>query len=221
MMKSHLIKAISLITALILALSITSCKEKVENREYDAAEVSAAAKELIAKSELLDDIYFGDGIPADELVTSPGTGYYKPANIIWLEQNGFSTIEELKKMTTDVYTTGRSEEIFASTLGGISGADGLTIEIFSRYYQKYVNNIEGGEEECIMVNTKPKNGPLFTAENMHLYDTLVVTESVGERVYVTIDVLVENENGTKTVNQTLALIEEANGWRLDSSTFAN
>ncbi len=220
MMKRQLLKVIPMIMAFILALSLTSCKEK--NREYDAAEVAAAAKELIAKSELLDDIYFGKGIPADEFSTSPGTGYYKPANFVWLEQNGFSTINELKKMTTDVYTIGRSEEIFASALGGISGADGLAIEVFSRYTQKYVNNIEGGEEECILVNTNPKYEPIFTAKkNTHLYDTLVVTESVGERVYVTIDVLVETESGTKTVNQTIALIEEANGWRLDNSTFAN
>ncbi len=207
----------ALLLMFTLSFSLFSCGEK--NREYDEEEVSAAAIALIKESKFLDVIYFGDGIPADTLSTE-GFAYYKPANFIWLDENGFSTLEELKKMTTNVYTSSYSQLLFSSTFSGISGADGSAGEVLARYIQKYVGDDPLAGEECILVYTRTE--PLYTADkNEHLYETLKVTESRGQRVFITIDVLVTEGDVTERVTQRIGLIEEADGWRLDNSTFAN
>ena len=86
-------KILSLILAALLLLSLLSCG-KDKNRSYDEAEVKAAAQELIKKSERLNKIFWGEGIPYVEEYGY--TGYY-PADPIYLMENGFLTVDDLKE----------------------------------------------------------------------------------------------------------------------------
>ena len=63
--------------------------------------------------------------------------------------------------------------------------------------------------------------PLLKDEVVYDYDSLKVINSKKETVYVNIDCTVTREDG-KTQKKTLeiGLIEEANGWRLDTPTYA-
>ncbi len=213
-MRKSILKAAALVLLLALSLSLISCER---DREYDAAEVEAAARALIEKSVLLNEIYYGKGIPADEL-SSEGSQKYKPANFIWLDENGFETVDELKQMTSKVYTSGYCEAIFASAFGSSSGADD-NIEAYARYIQEY-EDPEKKTPRHILVDIKAK--PLFTSENEYIYSTLTATHSKGERVLVNIDVKVTSADGAEQTRAlTVALVEQGGVWLLDGPTFLN
>ncbi len=212
---------LSVVLIIASILSVVSCAER--DREYNAEEVAVAAKALIESSELLNEIYYGKGIPY-ELGSSEGSYKYKPANIIWLDQKGFQTVDELKEMTRKVYTESLCNSIFAAKLGSMQDATG-TIESFARYVQVYESE-DPTLPRHILVDIKAE--PIFVCENEYLYDTLKVTHSKGEKVYITVDVVVTRpaENGddaakTETLTLTLPLIEEENGWRISGYTFLN
>ena len=210
-MFKNTVKIIALALCIALSFSLISCEK---DREYDPAEVTAAAKTLVEKSVLLNEIYYGKGIPADEL-SSEGSQKYKPANFIWLDQNDFETVKELKQMTSKVYTSGYCESIFSSAFGSAMGTDD-NIELYARYIQVY--EADGETPRHILVDIYAE--PLFTSTNEYLYDTAVATHSKGERVFVNMDVKVTSEEGkVQTRTLTIALVEEGSEWLLDGPTF--
>ena len=195
-----------LLTLLCSSLGLASC-----DRSYDEEGVKLAAVDLIKKSEILNEIYWGEGIP----YTSSSIAVYGEANIIALQELGFFTIEELKVKTKEVFSERYCDQIFTSSFSTIS--DGDEIEFYKRYYQKYADEAQL-EPECIMVYTKFENMLTDTVE--YLYDTLEVTHSKRDLVYVKISVKVTNSKGeVKYRDKSIALYEEEYGWRLDSSTY--
>ena len=87
-------KIISLVLAVVFLLLLASCGAE-KNRSYDEAEVKTAAEELIRKTERLNEIFWGKGIPYVEEYGY--TGYY-PADPIYLVEHGFLTVDDLKKI---------------------------------------------------------------------------------------------------------------------------
>jgi hypothetical protein len=54
----------------------------------------------------------------------------------------------------------------------------------------------------------------------YLYDTLTVTHSEGDVVYVKVDAKVTKDEEHEQIKEmTIGLIEEENGWRIDTSTY--
>ena len=202
--------------ALLWTASLSACKPK--NRKYDEGEVLAAARELIDQSALLNEIYYGAGIPAtDDL--SGANGIYRPADEIYTAHCGIHTIDDLKDRTRQIYTRSMSEYIFQTKLNAISDEDGFQIP--ARYYQKYADP-EQTAAECIMVNTRAEN--LLPDRVEYLWDTLAAVGSAGETVYVTLDALVtDGEGNTHRQHMRVSLLEDSigqeNAWRLDSPTY--
>ena len=199
------------IIALLLTfatLFLTSCEK---NRDYDEAVVKAAALELIKNSEMINFVFYGKGIsPTDD--KNHANGYYYPAADTHLLELGFSSINELKEKAKEVYTDALCEIIFSTKLTSIED-EGYVISL-ARYYE---TDIDG--YPIIMVYTAAK--PSYTNLIAYLYDTLKVVGSKGELIYVTIDMLLVSEDGEEqTVNAKFALLEESDGFRLDTLTFA-
>ncbi len=196
--------AISLIFS--LNLSLTSC-----DRKYDEAEVKAVAEILIEKSLFLNEIYWGEGIP----YIPTGSNVYCEANIIALSELGFYTVEELKKKTEEVFTKEYCSYIFSSSFSSVK--DGEEIQFYARYYQKYEDEFQN-EPICIMVYSRFEN--LLPDKVEYLYDTLTVTHSDGDVVYVKVNVKVtRDEEKVQTVENVIGLIEEDGGWRIDTPTY--
>jgi hypothetical protein len=87
---------------------------------------------------------------------------------------------------------------------------------YARYYQK--TNALDGSDECIMVYKLAE--VYLTDETEYLYDTLRAVGSEGESVLIEVDVKVTNSEGEEQI-QTLkfTLLEESNGWRINSPTY--
>ena len=55
----------------------------------------------------------------------------------------------------------------------------------------------------------------------YLFDTLEVSHSEGELVFVSLDVRIERDGKTQERTINVGLIEEDDGWRIDNPTYAN
>ena len=205
------IKALLLTIVLIFTVICgVSCSK---DREYDEQEVMNAAKNLIKKSETLNDIYYGEGI-AYEMNESEANGAYYKADSVSLKKLGIETVDDIKVMTKETFSASLSSSIIATKLESVSDDSG--IKGYARYYQKY--NALDGSEECIMVYKLAE--VYLTDEVIYLYDTLRIIGSEEEEVLAEIDVNVKNKDGDEQI-QTLkfTLIEDSSGWRINSPTY--
>ena len=84
----------------------------------------AEAKALIERSAVFNEIYYGEGIPY-QVLEGPAIGNYYYADPNFLEEHGFSTIEELKEKTAEVFTIGYCEELYVLGFSGFSSANGF------------------------------------------------------------------------------------------------
>ena len=211
-MKGARVRIVSLALAILLLFSVlvlSSC-----NRRYNEEEVLAAGKELLKSSEMLNIVYFGSGIKyfdSDEEI-----GYYRKSNTQHLETLGFSTIDELKKLTEETFSVKYTETVYSTILSSLTTE--TTLVSPARYYQAY--DEKTGEASCIMVYTK--FAPLLKGTVSYDYDSLRVDGSKKENVYLSVDATVTNEEGkSQATTITFSLVEEESGWRINSTTYAN
>lgn len=202
-------KILVILIILSIAFNLASC-----DRSYDEQEVATAAKELIINSLFLNEIYWGEGIPYI-YNASTANGAYCEANPLFLKNSGFETVEELKNLTQEVFSSSYCDSIFQTAFSSV--VDETELQLYARYYQKYYD-VECKEPECIMVYSYFESLLPDTVE--YLYDTLTVSHSKKETVYVKVMARVTREDGESQLREkTIALIEEENGWRLDSATY--
>ena len=205
-------KAILLFLVIILSFSLISCEK---DREYDEAVVKAAAEELIAKSENLNRIYWGRGIEYMEDLNYKNGSYYR-ANSYDTDRLGFDTISELKVITRAVFSKSYCENIFSTTLTSIFDDSG--IQTYARYVQQY-EDLEQKIPQYILVNSNAL--VLLDSDVEYLYDTLKVIGSKKQTVYVTISAEVSKNGKSQIRELKIGLVEEENGWRLDTPTYVN
>lgn len=209
-MKS-IVKIIALILVIAsLPLSLTSC-----DRKYDEAEVKEAATSLMKEAAKLNEIYYGEGFAYLE-TSQHNVSIYSEADPNSLNGYGIKTIGDLKQKTLEVFSEDHAESMFKSAFSGSFTNQNGTSNL-SRYYQKYDD--KGENAICIMVNTSYK--PIMNGINLYDFDSIKVIGSKDDYVYFTIDVTVISGNNTQEHNIRVRLIEEDDGWRISSTTFAN
>lgn len=199
---------LSAILIIAISLSIISC-----DRSYDEEEVKSAAKSLIESSAVLNEIYWGEGIAYVENESTSNGAYYE-ANCVYLNEYGFTTLEELKEMTRAVFSAEYCEIIFSTTLSSVYDEDEL--QIYARYYQKYTDEYMT-KPECIMVYSLAV--PLVKGKAEYQLDTLEVIGSEDETVFVSVLATVSCDGKTQTQILKIGLIEQKDGWRLDTPTY--
>lgn len=212
-MKVKITSFLLTVVVILLSFSMFSC---AKNREYDADVVVKEAEKLIKASETLNFIYYGSGIPyvTDE---SYANGYYYMADSLAASEMGINTLDDLKKKTKEVFGADMYNMMVNTKLGNVTDSDGNIVN-YARYYQKYDDTT--GEPEYIMVY---KNAEILLKDTVSYdYESLCAVESKRETVYVEIDAQVTTPEGKKQQRTLrIGLIEEENGWRLATSTYAS
>ena len=203
-------KLIALILAVAGIFSLASC-----DRSYDEGEVLSVAAELIDAAVVLNEIFYGEGLPYTQNESTANGAYYE-ASAYYLQDVGIETVDDIKDMARLVFSKDYCEQIFGTVLSPVTDSD--YILAMARYYQ--ATDSSTGEPTAIMVYSKAE--PLLTDEMEYDYDSLVCEGSRGSRVYVKIAVTVkDSESGEyHTLYRSIALIEEADGWRIDSPSYA-
>ena len=191
---------------------------EISNREYDEAEVSLAARELLEKSKLINDIFFYDGIPLDENQDGITMKSYQRADMTYLESKGIKCFEDLKSLTRGVFSESRSEYLFKIFLSG--GTDESFTGI-AHYIPEYLVDEESGEKEEVGILVSKKRAEdsfvRIGERTEYDYDSIKVIASEGEKVKIQVKCTVTTVDGkTQSGTEDMYLIEEEDGWRLDT-----
>ena len=208
-MKRQNIKRIcsALLLAVLLITTTASC-----NRSYDEEEVISAAGELLRSAEILNYVYYGEGIKYYD--TDESIGVYKEAQSSHLDELGFHSIEELKTLTEKTFSKEYSAIMYSSVLDTMR--DGENIVGYKRYY----DNVNESGKNVFMVNTAYQ--PLFKSIIVYNYDSIEVDRVKREKVFLKVSATVINSEGqSREVDIAITLIEEEAGWRIDNPVWAN
>lgn len=204
-------KLVSLIILLALTLTAaTSC-----DRSYDEAEVKAAAQTLLEASFVVNEVFYGEGVSYDEYSGIGGGSYYKPVSDTALEWLGISGIEGLKNLARGVYTADLCEIIFRTKLASIKDSSDGSVISYARYIEYYEKQ---SGKTYLMFYTEDE--PNYENEIEYLYETLTVIGADGEYIKIEIDVILTDGNGfTRTDRVEFTILEEKDGFRLDTLSF--
>ena len=206
-----------ILAMLVPVLSFTSCKDKVKDRDYNEAEVLSAASTLLEKTEMLNVVIFGKGI-GDNGSNGNTMGAYAEADFLHLQKLGFSTISELEIKIRETYTKSHADYIISTVLSPIM-VDGVMVSN-TRYYQKYEDEVNKTNPICIMVHREYEY--IFTDSIEYDYSTLKVKDVEGNTLLISVMATVTNSDGDRqTTELVFELIEESNGWRINTNTFRN
>ena len=209
-------RIISLLLTVILVITLSATVLTSCDKKYDEDEVREAAKRLIEESILLNEIYWGEGIPYNVGDKNNSDGVYYAAIEAYHYQWGFKTIDELRALTAKTFSKGYCQNIETTMLTGI--VEGGENVFLSRYYQK-ISSLDG-TPEFIMVNSDWEVE--LIGRVTYDYDSIKVIGSEDETVYVTVMATVTEEGyDPQTREIRIALVEESDGWKIDSPTYLN
>ena len=209
-------KTLSLLLSVLLlcgALSFAGCAK------LDTTGLAEAAPDLIARSVLFNEIYFGDGIPYNEN-DAPAIGAFYYADPDYLVKHGFSTVEQLKILTKEVFSEEYSATIFKNALEGYA-VEGTTDYSYARYSSNQALKLRD-EKETILVN---EDYDFFTiGKTTYDYASLTLGKVTKDSAVMTINVTTvyaataEQDELTTTDTLEITFVYE-NGWRIDSPTY--
>ena len=205
-------KAIKSLIGLMLVFALSCALLSCSSSEVDEEEVKTAAKELIEGSFIINEIFYGNGIPTVGEEEPEG---YKEADPVFLSKYGLSDIESLKNMTKKVYSTAMSDAIFRTKLSAVS--DNGVIISYAHYYQS--SEEDGGDVGGKLMVLSGAEA-LFGEKNEYIYDTLTVESVKNGRVTLSVDVnVINSEEKSQKVTNNITLVYENDAWRLDTLTF--
>ena len=211
-------RIVCIVLLLILTLSLfVSCKPEESSepevpREYVESEVLSQATALLANCGEINRILWGVGIPISQSEDAVKSGNYTEADPEWAEMMNVHSVIDLKAMCREIY----SDEVFQmaerTIFSPVKDSEDNVIALV-RYYDYTPEN-----KAYLMVNTK--GTVYFERDVEYLSETLSIKEVKGQKIYLTVDVLVYNENNqAQTRTLTFSVIEEESGWRLSTPTY--
>ena len=218
-MKKFLSLALSLV-CLFCALPLAGCAK------IDTTGLLDAAPALIEKSALVNEIFFGEGIPYDK--NGEAQGYFYPADAAWLAEHGIKTTADLATLTESVFSQEYAAIILGSGISGFPAGGGAYV--YPRYASSQPENLRD-EDETILVSTN--NEFLINPIGKSTYDYSTLTLIATARDYAVLalsvttttllpeDERVEGETNTTTTTVTMEIkfVFEGGAWRIDSPTY--
>ncbi len=200
-----------IIATVVPVLTFTSC-----DRKYDEEEVIAAATDLLKKSEVLNLVLFGEGIGTSG--SGNQSGAYREADFLHLNALGFTTIAGLEARIREVFTVEYSNYAISTVLSPIT-VDGAMVSN-SRYYQLYADEINKTDPVCIMVHSEYDY--IFKDTVVYDYSTLRVKDVKKKTLFISVMSTVTNDKAESQKTEVVfELIEESDGWRINTGTFVN
>lgn len=195
--------AVLLSLVLILGAPLASCGSPLT--EEQAKEIVAP---LIEKSYEINDIFFGDGLPHEEVQEDGDDVQYDVKSAVYLPvvSEKYDSIESIKEAAREVYTESYLNTVFSHAFEGMTDGAGNVYE-YARYISSLVTGFsvrQGLEEENILSG--------------YVYDVSTLKITGGGKGYVYFTVAATRD-GEDVGECPLSIKDEGNGWRLDSPTY--
>lgn len=188
----------------ILIFSLASCG----GSGLSDGEIRDIYAELIEQSYILNDVYYGDGLP---FVNDPETmatlaGASSRFSYMPVDKNApLKTEAEIREATLAVFSQPMCDHLFVLAFEGMSTGDDETV-VFARY-------IEMNEILTVRIDLAEEALPLGRVYDV---DSMDILNQSGNRIVASFATSVD---GKPSVNVKLTLIKTAEGWRLDSPTY--
>ena len=199
-------KILSLLLLIASLMTLVSCER---DREYNEAEVIAAAKELLLKTQAVNEIFYGKGF---EVVEDEGVGIYKKASAESLSSYGVFTIDDIKRKTLEVFSDKRSSIMFSTVLESIKD-EGVIV-----HYLRYYEHTDEDGNKYVMVNT---DYDYHLKGSIEYLDGINVKDVKGEIIIIGVPVKLTSQSGkVKNTEIEIEMIEEEDGWRFNSPSEA-
>lgn len=189
---------------------------------YDEAEVRAAAIERLKESVLLNEIFYGAGMPELEGASDDLIGGYVPIDPAYAESHGLNSVDDLKLLVQNTFSYTMYGDIERLFLTGASG-DGTN---FAHYIDGQGEKDEDGNREhlgiFVWVNRVPEYDRQSTVRPTQTtsfdYDSVTVIGAEGNRVKIEVNCTVRDSRDGREVNvrRALYLVNEYGRWKLDS-----
>ena len=197
-----------LLCAVLLALSLSACGKSGLTEE----EIRDTAADLVEASYVLNDVYYGDGLPYidDEELVAAMLGMSAGADISVnympvAPESLYQTEDEIRAATAEVFSPSMCEILYEIAFSGISTEDEDKVA-FARYIQ---------QEEVLTVRLNLGDDAIDVGRTYD-FSAMTVLIDEAERIRVEVPSFVDGE---KSVSVRITMIKTADGWRLDSPTY--
>ena len=201
-------KKLFCLLCVLLVLSLTACG----GSGLTETEIRDTVQTLVEQSYVLNDVYYGDGLPfeddADKVAALLGMDAGSAVNVHYMpvaEDATFLSEAELRAATAAVFTPEMCDILYEIAFVGVSTEDEEKVA-FARYIQ---------QEDTLTVRLGLAESAVDVGRTYD-FDGMTVLIDEKNRVRVEIPSLVDGE---KSVNVRITVIKTAEGWRLDSPTY--
>ena len=177
---------------LLLSLLLSACAKGPA-----AEEIAPRVRELCERSFVLNEIYYGAGLPA--VASATGSDYF----YIDIDQTDFYTADLIREETEAVYTADYAARIEEAAFTGVTSEVGALLARFS----------EDGDGNLMQHRDAES---ILPGKRVFLYDTLTVERSSPSEVKVR---LAATLDGEKDDDALLTLKKENGVWLLDTPTY--
>ena len=197
-------RILSFLLTAVMLFSLASCGGSGMSDD----EIRDIYADLIEQSYILNDVYYGDGLP---FVNDPETmatlaGASSRFSYMPVDKNAvLKTEAEIREATLAVFTPSMCDHLFVLAFEGMSTGDDETV-VFARY-------IEQNEILTVRIDLAEEALPLGRVYDMNSMDIL---NQNANRIVASFATSVDGE---PSVNVKLTLVKTAEGWRLDSPTY--
>ena len=197
-------RILSLLLASVLLFSLAYCGGSGLSDD----EIRDVYADLIEQSYLLNDVYYGDGLP---FVNDPETmatlaGAISRFSYMPVDQSAPLTSEkQIREATLAVFSQPMCDHLFTLAFEGMSTGDDETV-VYARY-------IEQNEILTVRIDLADEALPLGRVYDL---DSMDILNQNGSRIVASFATSVD---GKPSVNVKLTLVNTPDGWRLDSPTY--
>ena len=199
----------------VCVLGFSSCAK------LDTTGLLEEAPSLIERSSMLNEVFFGVGIPYNK--DSTPVGNYYEADKDYLREAGFSTVDQLKAITRKVFSEEYSTIIFETNLSGFAVEGGGYT--YARYTSSQAEALRDDKETILVFVGEGNQNPYEIGACTYDYSTLSLEKVGRDYAEVTLSVhtvfspsTVYPEGYEETAPMTIRFVYE-DGWRIDSPTY--
>lgn len=190
--------------ASVLLLSLASCGGSGMSED----EIRDVYADLIEQSYILNDVYYGDGLPFvnDEETMASLAGASSRFSYMPVDETApFTSEAEIREATAAVFTKSMCDHLYVLAFEGMSTDSDETV-VYARY-------IEQNEILTVRIDLADEALPLGRVYN---FDSMDIISQNKNRIVASFATEVDGET---SVNVKITLTKTENGWRLDSPTY--
>lgn len=196
-------KLLAAILLLSLLVSLFGCGKASDE------ELISAAKPLIEKAQVLDELFSVKGIPTLE---GKPTDTYLRADASELAAYGFSSYSQIRAYAASFYTEAMLRQFENTFVNTLSSENGIV-----RVAYCYDETDQKDNFIALWVSAEGVN--YKTDFVTYDFSTLKVTKKLRDAATLTLDATVTNEKGESRIHKkTIRLVRELGEWKLDSNT---